>query len=243
MAEQLGAERVRLGAPVRRIEHGDGRRRRPRADAPERESWRLVVAAQRAIVAVPPTLAGRIAYDPPLPAQRDQLTQRMPQGTVIKTMAIYERAVLARGGPLRPGDQRRRPGPRRLRQLAAGRLARASCSASSRGACARQWGARDAAERRDGDPRRPRPPLRRAGGAARALHRAGLGRGGVDPRLLRLPDDDRRLDRIRPRPARPDRPDPLGRAETATVWNGYMDGAVQSGERAAAEVLSDLDHG
>jgi monoamine oxidase len=26
--------------------------------------------------------------------------------------------------------------------------------------------------------------------------------------------------------------------ETATVWNGYMDGAVQSGERAAAEVLA-----
>ena len=29
-------------------------------------------------------------------------------------------------------------------------------------------------------------------------------------------------------------------AETATVWNGYMDGAVQSGERAATEVLSQL---
>jgi monoamine oxidase len=36
---------------------------------------------------------------------------------------------------------------------------------------------------------------------------------------------------------------PIGRihwagAETATVWSGYMDGAVQSGERAAAEVLA-----
>ncbi len=28
--------------------------------------------------------------------------------------------------------------------------------------------------------------------------------------------------------------------ETATVWNGYMDGAVQSGERAAGEVLAAL---
>ena len=28
--------------------------------------------------------------------------------------------------------------------------------------------------------------------------------------------------------------------ETATVWNGYMDGAVQSGQRAAAEVLAAL---
>jgi monoamine oxidase len=29
-------------------------------------------------------------------------------------------------------------------------------------------------------------------------------------------------------------------AETATVWSGYMDGAVQSGERAAAEALAAL---
>lgn len=29
-------------------------------------------------------------------------------------------------------------------------------------------------------------------------------------------------------------------AETATVWNGYMDGAVQSGECAAAEALDAL---
>ncbi len=26
--------------------------------------------------------------------------------------------------------------------------------------------------------------------------------------------------------------------ETATTWSGYMDGAIQSGERAAAEVLA-----
>jgi monoamine oxidase len=29
-------------------------------------------------------------------------------------------------------------------------------------------------------------------------------------------------------------------AETATVWNGYMDGAVRSGERVAAELLATL---
>jgi monoamine oxidase len=38
---------------------------------------------------------------------------------------------------------------------------------------------------------------------------------------------------------------PVGRlhwsgTETATIWNGYMDGAVQSGERAAAEVFNAL---
>jgi monoamine oxidase len=36
--------------------------------------------------------------------------------------------------------------------------------------------------------------------------------------------------------------DPIGRihwagTETATVWTGYMEGALQSGERASAEVL------
>jgi monoamine oxidase len=39
--------------------------------------------------------------------------------------------------------------------------------------------------------------------------------------------------------------EPVGRihwagTETSTYWNGYMDGAVRSGERAAAEVLSAL---
>ena len=39
--------------------------------------------------------------------------------------------------------------------------------------------------------------------------------------------------------------EPIGRihwagTETATVWNGYMDGALQSGERAAAEVSAAL---
>ncbi len=38
---------------------------------------------------------------------------------------------------------------------------------------------------------------------------------------------------------------PVGRihwagTETSTYWNGYMDGAVRSGERAAAEVLAKL---
>jgi monoamine oxidase len=31
--------------------------------------------------------------------------------------------------------------------------------------------------------------------------------------------------------------------ETATQWSGYMDGAVQSGQRAAREVLTALDPG
>jgi len=45
--------------------------------------------ADRAIVTLPPTLAGRLEYDPPLPGWRDQLTQKLPAGTVAKTFAAY----------------------------------------------------------------------------------------------------------------------------------------------------------
>jgi len=83
IAQELPRENVLLGAPVRKLQradhgvtvHADG----------------ATVRARRAIVATAPPLAGRIAYDPPLPGHRDQLTQRMPLGTVAKCMAVYER--------------------------------------------------------------------------------------------------------------------------------------------------------
>src|SRR5262249_11726853 len=78
--DDLGA-RVLLGKPVTSIvQHDDG---------VTVYANRYRVKAKRVIVAIPPTLAGRIHYDPPLPALRDQLTQRMPQGTLMKFDAIY----------------------------------------------------------------------------------------------------------------------------------------------------------
>ena len=52
--------------------------------------------AKKAIVTIPPTLAGRLIYQPTLATLsgdgglRDQLTQRVPQGSVIKVQCIYE---------------------------------------------------------------------------------------------------------------------------------------------------------
>ena len=46
--------------------------------------------ARRAIVSIPPALAGRISYDPVLPARRDPLMQKMPAGSVIKINVIYD---------------------------------------------------------------------------------------------------------------------------------------------------------
>ncbi len=66
----------------------------------------VVVRARRAVVAVPPTLAGRIAYDPPLPGYRDQLTQRVPMGAVIKCLAVYTEPFWRGDGLSGSGRQR-----------------------------------------------------------------------------------------------------------------------------------------
>lgn len=71
-----------LASPVRRIEW--------REAGVTVHAERVTAHASRCVVAVPPPLAARIEYDPPLPALRDQLTQRTPLGTVIKCMAVYD---------------------------------------------------------------------------------------------------------------------------------------------------------
>jgi monoamine oxidase len=50
----------------------------------------LVARARRVIVAISPTLAGRIMYDPPLSGVRDQLTQRLPNGSAMKAFFVYD---------------------------------------------------------------------------------------------------------------------------------------------------------
>jgi monoamine oxidase len=50
------------------------------------------VEAGAAIVALSPALAGRIAYAPALPVERDRLTTAMPHGDVTKVVVMYERA-------------------------------------------------------------------------------------------------------------------------------------------------------
>jgi len=235
MAEELG-ERLRLGAPVRRIEHG-GEGVVVHADGGS--AGPLSVRAQRAVVAVPPTLAGRIAYDPPLPALRDQLTQRMPQGSVIKTMAIYEEPFWRREGL--SGQGMSDVGPARVTfdnsppdgtpGVLLGFL---------EGRFARHWATRPQAERREailaGHARlfgaraaRPVEFVERVWAEeewTRGCYGCLMTTGGWTEygRALR---------------------EPVGRlhwagAETATVWNGYMDGAVRSGERVAAELLPRL---
>ena len=79
MAERLGG----ASCSTRRCGVAPGRRRG------DRRERRRALAGRRVIVAVAPMLAGRIEYEPALPALRDGLTQRMPQGSAIKYEAVY----------------------------------------------------------------------------------------------------------------------------------------------------------
>ncbi|HYF45139.1 MAG TPA: FAD-dependent oxidoreductase [Acidimicrobiales bacterium] len=81
LAEDLG-DAVVPSAPARRIVGGA----HGLAVETDVGAW----SAARVIVAVPPNLAGRIEYEPALPARRDLLTQQLPHGQVIKVMAAYE---------------------------------------------------------------------------------------------------------------------------------------------------------
>ncbi|MEA2397530.1 MAG: monoamine oxidase, partial [Thermoleophilaceae bacterium] len=83
IAQQLGSKRVFLNTPARRIvQSGTG----VRVDSDHGSFY-----GKHVVVAVPPPLAGRIYYEPLLPQQRDQLTQRMPMGTLIKVEAFYDK--------------------------------------------------------------------------------------------------------------------------------------------------------
>ena len=80
IAAELG-ERVRLNEPVLGIHQSNARL--------EVETAQGRYIAQFAVVAMPPHLAGRIQYDPPLPPMRQQLTQRVPMGTCVKVLVSY----------------------------------------------------------------------------------------------------------------------------------------------------------
>jgi monoamine oxidase len=227
MAADLGSM-VRLNAPVTRIELDD------RVTVfSDRRRYRC----QRVIVATPPTLAGRIRYDPPLPALRDQLVQRMPQGSLMKFEAVYDtpfwRArglngqAVSENGPIKAtfDVSPQNGGLGILMGFIGGREARV-------------WQNRPASERRaaalqnlaayfGNEALSPREVVE-FNWASEPWNRgcpvAVLGPGTLVDfgSVLRTP-----VDRIH-----------WAGTETSTYWNGYMDGAVRSGERAAAEVLA-----
>ena len=83
MAEMLGADTVRLKSPVRRVRWSD--------DGATVSTDTFEVQARHVIFAGPPTLMGAIEFVPSLPVARAQVTQHWPQGLVIKIGLVYDR--------------------------------------------------------------------------------------------------------------------------------------------------------
>jgi monoamine oxidase len=230
MAEELG-DAVRLNARVHTIsQDADGVR--VAYDGGE-------VSAQRVVVTLPPTLAGRLRYKPALPAQRDGLTQQVPMGSVIKIQVAYERPFWREAGlsglAISMDDVLSTTADNTPHgsdngvlvgffEGAHGRVA-SRMTPEDRKALAidcltRYFGpeAEHVVEYVEKD--------WTAEEYSRGCYGGRLGAGvwtQFGPALA----------------------EPIGRihwagAETADIWNGYMDGAVRSGQRAAGEALAAL---
>jgi monoamine oxidase len=83
MAELLGEGTVQLRNPVRRVRWGE--------TGATINTDTLEVQARHVIFAGPPTLMGAIEFAPSLPVARAQVTQHWPQGLVIKIAMVYDR--------------------------------------------------------------------------------------------------------------------------------------------------------
>ncbi len=195
------------------------------------------IAATRAIVAVPPALAGRIDYRPVLSADRDQLTQSMPMGSVIKSMTIYPEAfwradglngqMVSTHGPVFATFDNSPPGgkPGILLGFCVGRAAE--------------------------EARRLPPEERRRTVLAEYARLFGP-KAEAPTRFVEHSWADEEWSRgcflgyfppgvwtsLGPALRRPEGRIHWASTETATEWTGYIEGALQSGERAAAEVLA-----
>ncbi len=228
MAQELGRENVLLGSPVRMIRRGE--------HGVTVEADGATVRARRAVVAVAPTLAGRIAYDPPLPGDRDQLTQRMPNGSAMKAFFVYDEPfwraeglngqLISDVGPARMSNDTCVPGDDHgvillflegEQARAANRLTPAERQAALTDELVRHYGSRAA-----------RPHFYVDGEWSDRQWTRGCYNANMGPLVWTTYGSTLAA--------------PIGvihwaSTDTASSWSAYMEGAVEAGERAAHEVI------
>jgi monoamine oxidase len=231
MAAGLG-DRVRLDSAVSVVEQDqDGVRVALRGGE--------IVTGSHVVVTLPPTLAGRLDYRPALPSWRDQLTQRLPAGSVMKVYAAYDEPfwriaglngqAASDRGPVKVTFDNSPPDgtPGVLMGFLEGNEARA-------------WARRPEEERREAvlecfaryfGPKalQPREYVERDW-MAEEFTRGCYG-AHFTPGVWTAYGHALR--------------EPVGRihwagAECSPVWNGYMEGAVRSGESVAGDVLAEI---
>ncbi|WP_062993090.1 flavin monoamine oxidase family protein [Nocardia anaemiae] len=229
LAEALG-DAITLSAPVRAIDQTASQV----AVHTDEGSWR----AKRVVVAVPPLLATRITWNPLLPAVQEALFQRMAFGTLAKVEAVYTEPFWREQGlsgqavfrdptfPVCSMFDNSPPdgGPGVLMGFVGGRQWRG-------------WA--------------PKPAKERRGAVLRAFS-AVVGPRALQPSSV-IEKDWTAEEWTRGGPTSvlapgvltelgPWRDVPFGRvhwagAEHSDYWNGYMDGAVRSGEQVATEII------
>lgn len=227
---RLAGGDIRLGHVVRTVAHdNDGVTLTTRAG----EEF----AADTVIVALPPTLAGRLDYEPVMPSWRDQLTQRVPAGSVIKQYLVYERPFWREDGLNGQAGSSMGPVKVTFDNTAPGST-HGIMMGFLEGGEARIWARRTAEERRGAfidslvplfgeESRHPIEYLERdwmAEEFTRGCYGAHFAPGVWTAYGQALTE-------------------PVGRihwagAEHASVWNGYMEGAVRSGEATARRLLA-----
>ncbi|WP_134739816.1 FAD-dependent oxidoreductase [Nocardioides sp. 503] len=230
LARRLG-DIVALGAPVERIVQRDHR--------VVVHTKRGRVVARRVIVAAPPPMVLGIDWFPRLPTRRAQLMRHLDMGQLMKCDAVYKtpfwRADGLNGFGINDAGAARAVFDNTPRSGGPGVLL-----AFVGGSTWRTYGVKTRAARRQAvlegfaelfGPKALRPldyvehdwtKERWTRGGPTAIHAPGS--------MVRFGSAIRR---------------PFGRVhwagtETSTYWSGYMDGAVRSGKRAAAEVLERL---
>ena len=230
LAKRLG-KRVVLSAPVRRIvQH---------KTSVDVITDRGTFSARQVIVTGPPAVTAYIDYSPQLPTQRAQLLQRFPQGNAIKCEAFYDKPFWRDAGlagqvtsdaePVRVTFDNSPPDGSPGIMLG-----------FIEGAFARKWSKKSKAERKAavlknfatyfGD-QALKPNAYVEKDWSSEMWTRGCYVGFTPPGVLLDFGEAIRA--------------PVGRikwagAETSTYWNGYMDGALRSGSRAADEALGEL---
>lgn len=224
---RAGGGIIELGRPVERIDQGAAE---VRIDAGE-------LRARFVVIALPPPLAAEITFSPALSPDRRALLASTPMGAVIKCVAIYERpfwrdhslsgSSIADEGPVHAtfdaSPKSGRPGVMLgfVEGPAARRLAKQPENdrrAQVLACFERAFGAEAGAPRHYVDRAWTEEPFSR--GCYAALFPPGVWtRYG---HAIRRPEG-----RIH-----------WAGTETSAIWNGYIEGAVLSGERAAEEILA-----
>jgi monoamine oxidase len=228
----LVADHIVLDVPVQLIEHT--------ADSVAVHCrGGLVARGRRVIVAISPALAGRIMYDPPLSGVRDQLTQRVPNGSAMKAFFVYDKPfwrndgfngqLISDIGPARMSNDTCIPGDDHGVMLL-----------FLEGDQARTYGRLPEAQRREG----LTAELVRHFGSAAANPEFYVDGEWSDRQWTRGCYNANHGPHVwttyGPALAAPIGVIHWASTDTATYWSAYMEGAVDAGERAARAVIDEL---